>query len=74
MENNFKLNNPEKITGFMHKTKGSIELLENQQIQCFYRWNGRCEELQILEIWETRNSLLYRVARFLSKTVLVTYH
>lgn len=64
-----ELYNPEQITTILHRTRGKIELANNQQFQAFYRPDN---SLMKVEIWEERNGLIYRVIAFLGKSILMT--
>jgi len=69
-----KLNNPANVTAVMVRGKGIIELANNQQFQITYSPDFPIiTNLKKIEIWETRNNLLYKVIGFMGKSVLMTF-
>jgi hypothetical protein len=69
-----KLNNPGNINAILVKGRGIIALAANQQFQVIYKPDlPIITNLKKIEIWETRNDLLYKVIGFTAKTVLMTF-
>ena len=65
------LNNPQQITGVLHRTHGIIELNEGQAFQALYKPTG---ELKRVEIWQEFKPTFWHIVKtFHQKSILMTF-